>query len=226
MIDGVRLRSSLAVATTVLICAGAAMGASQPRGVFSSVEIFGQPDSSQELTDRPIGKTVTLFTGGVAARLPVPDGVMASLSSVAAHFHGNPGPLLLAKARKIATPAGDVYFVPTTHGWVCVQGPKFETCHRGLLRQGLTWNFYSHSTHLDVFGIAANNVRAIRLTWGGKDRWTHLTHNAFFVRRPFSFTSLMHLPAFGRLLIYYRGQKTPASVSLQVNVVVHRSRRP
>ena len=121
---------------------------------------------------------------------------------------------MFAKARRVGTEVGPIYLVPTTHGWVCEQGPNFETCHRGLLPQGATWNFYSTPTNLDVIGIVANNVRAVRLTWGRTTRQARLAHNVFFVRRPIAITSAKHLPPLGRLSLRYRGAKPATTVPL------------
>jgi hypothetical protein len=146
--------------------------------------------------------------------LPTPSRLVRPLSFVAAHLRGNPGALMLSKTRRVATAGGPVYLVPTINGWLCVQGPTFQTCHRGLLRQGLTWNFYSTSAGLDVIGIAANNVRGISLTWSGKSLQAQLARNVFFVHRPLSITSVKHLPSFGRLAVLYRGSKAPTTVPL------------
>jgi hypothetical protein len=202
------------VALAVLAGASAALGTSPPRPVVTSVDIWGQPDRSQEVADRPLGTTIALFRGGSTAHLPTPTGLMRPLSFVAAHMRGNPGALVIGKTRRVATAAGSVYLVPTIHGWLCVQGPTFQTCHRGLLRQGLTWNFYSTSTGLDVIGIVADNVRAIDLTWSGKSLRAQLAHSVFFVRRPLSLTSVKHLPSFGHLAVSYRGSKAPTTVPL------------
>ncbi|MGN6799981.1 MAG: hypothetical protein ACTHKS_17695 [Gaiellaceae bacterium] len=158
--------------------------------------------------------TLAVFRGGNAVQLPHPNGLMRPLSVVAAGLVGHPGALLLAKARRINTEIGPIYLVPTTHGWVCEQRPNFETCHRGLLAQGVTWNFYSTSDGLDVIGIAANNIRAVSLTWARTTRQARLAHNVFFIHRPISITSAKHLPPLGRLGLRYRGGKPGTTVAL------------
>jgi hypothetical protein len=180
------------------------------------VDVFGQPRSSLEVADRPVGTHLALFSsGGVTAPLPRSTRLMRSLPVVAAHLRGDPGALVLDKARRVTTAAGPVYLVPTIHGWVCVQGPTFRTCHRGLLRQGLTWNFYSTPTGLDVIGIVADDVRTVTLTWSGHRRRAQLGRNVFLVHRPLTLTSTQHLPPFGRLVVSYRGGRAPASVPLR-----------
>lgn len=139
---------------------------------------------------------------------------MRPLSVVAAHLLGHPGALVLGKTRVVTTAAGPIYLVPTTHGWVCEQGSRFATCHRGLLPQGVTWNFYSTSSGLDVIGIVANDVRAVTLAWNGKTRRAQLAHNVFFVHRPLSITSAQHIPPLGRIALQYRGGKPGTIVSL------------
>ena len=110
------------------------------------------------------------------------------------------------------TAAGPVYLVPTVRGWVCVQTARFETCHRGLLRQGVTWTFYSTQGALDVVGIAANDVHSVVLHWGGRHRAATLSQNVFFVQRSVSLTAGTHIPPVGRLSIIYNGGSSPASV--------------
>jgi hypothetical protein len=209
-----RLGSCLLVTVALLAGASAARGTSPARHVSTGVDIWGQPDRSQEVAGRPLGATIALFKGRAAAHLPTPTGLVHPLSFVAAHLRGNPGALVLSKTRRVVTAAGPIYLVPTVQGWLCVQGPTFQTCHRGLLRQGLTWSFYSTSTGLDVIGIAADNVRAIRLTWSGKHLQARLARNVFFVHRPLSITPVKHLPAFGRLAVLYRGSGAPTTVPL------------
>jgi hypothetical protein len=129
-------------------------------------------------------------------------------------MRGNPGALMLAKTRRVVTAAGPIYLVPTAHGWLCVQGPTFQTCHRGLLRQGVTWSFYSTPTGLDVIGIAANNVRSVGLAWGTQRRQAQLARNVFFVQRPLSITSAQHLPPLGLLTVTYRGARASTALPL------------
>jgi hypothetical protein len=209
-----RSGTCLLVAFALLAGAGAAHGGSPPRRSSTSVDIAGQPARSLEVADRPLGRRIAVFGRGPAARLPAPAGPMRPLAAVAADMLGHPGTLVLAKTRRVATPAGPVYLVPTNRGWVCVQGPTFRTCHRGLLRQGVTWNFYSTPSGLDVIGIAADDVRALTLTWGAYARRAVLSRNVFFVHRPLTITSAKHLPPLGRLVVAYRGSRAAATVSL------------
>jgi hypothetical protein len=207
-----RLWSWLVVVLAVLVSAGAASGTDPARS--TGVLVWGQPARSLEVAGRPLGSTIALFRAGPTAHLPA-SGLMRPLSIVAAHLRGDPGALVLAKTRRVTIPPGPVYLVPTTHGWVCVQGARFETCHRGLLRQGVTWTFYSTTDGLDVIGIAANDVRAVDLSWTGNTRRAELAHNVFFVHRPISITSAKHLPPFGSLTVAYRGGRASASVRLR-----------
>jgi hypothetical protein len=194
----------------------AAWATSPPRQGTTGVEIWGQPARSLEVADRPLGTTIALFKGSrAAAQLPPATGLMRPLPVVAAHLRGNPGRLLLGKTRRVATLAGEVYLVPTVRGWLCIEGPTFATCHRGLLRQGVTWDFYSTPTGLDVIGIAANNVRAINLAWGTQRVHAQLGQNVFFVHRPISLTSTLHLPPLGRLVVAYRGSRPTAVVRIR-----------
>lgn len=211
------MRSGWCVLASVAVLPGIGVSgarSSPPRQAFTYVDIWGQPSRSEEVAGRPLGTTIALFRGGVAAHLPRSTGPMRPLSVVAAHLLGHPGALLLARTRRVITAAGPIYLVPTTHGWVCEQGPNFRTCHRGLLAQGVTWNFYSTSTGLDVIGIAADNVRAVSLTWAGKTRRAQLSQNVFFVHRPISIASATHLPSLGRLRLLYRGGKPVTTVPL------------
>ena len=206
----------LVLAAAVLGCASAAWAASPPHPTVSTgIELFGGPARAQEVSGRPLGTNLALFGTGPAARLPSPPGMMRPLSYVAAHMRGTPGSLVPSETRRVVTPIGFVYLVPTTQGWLCVQGPTFATCHRGLLRQGVTWSFYTVADGLDVIGIAANDVRAIDLTWKGSSRHAQLARNVFYVHRPLSITSMTHLPAFGRLAVTYRGHKAATTVSLR-----------
>lgn len=199
----------------ILAGAGVARGGSPPRPAVTSVDVWGQPARSREVADRPLGTTLALFRQGAAVRLPPSAGLMRPLAVVTAHMLGHPGALDLAKTRRVSTAAGAVYLVPTSRGWACMQGPRFETCHRGLLRQGVTWDFYSTSDGLDVIGIAANDVRAVDLAWGASTRRARLAHNVFFVHRPLSIASATHLPPLGRLVVTYRGTRASAAVGLR-----------
>jgi hypothetical protein len=121
---------------------------------------------------------------------------------------------MVAKTRRVATPVGPIYLVPTVRGWVCVQAPRFETCHEGLVRQGVTWTFISTQTGLDVIGIAADNVDGVALIYAKQHRRAELAHNVFFVHRPISLTSIQHLPPLGTLAISYRGTRAQSRVAL------------
>jgi hypothetical protein len=203
------------VATALALAAAAASAAAPPRPI-TGVDVFGQPSRAAETAGRPLVRTIGVFrSAGAAARLPAPHGPMRPLAAVAAGFRGRPGALLVGETRRVPTAAGPVYLVPTARGWVCVQGPRFETCHRGLLRQAVTWSFYSTATGLDVVGVAADDVRSVTLIWGGGRRRAQLARNVFFVRRPFAATSVAHLPPLGRLAITYRDGRRPTTVELR-----------
>lgn len=208
---------SLFAAVLVAATTGASLQAAKPPPRrFSGVEIFGQPSRFAEVSGRPLGRTLSIFRSArLAARLPPPPGLMRPLSVVAAHMLGRPGPLIVAKTRRADTPAGAVYLVPTARGWVCMQGPRFETCHRGLLRSAVTWNFYSTTTGLDVMGIAADEVDRVVLAYGRYRRAARLHDNVFYLHRPITLSSTKHLPALGSLTISYRGTKPPVRVALR-----------
>jgi len=212
------MRSLCLLGCLIALAAGSstALGTNPPRHISAGVDIWGQPSRSLEVADRPLGKTIALFRGAQAAvPLPAPAGPGRPLAVVAANLQGNPGRLLLGETRRAATGAGEVYLVPTARGWLCVQAPSFATCHRGLLRQGVTWDFYSTSGGLDVIGVAADDVRSVSLTWGKEHRNARLVHNVFFVNRPLSLTSTQHIPPLGRLVVSYRGTRPSASVRLR-----------
>src|SRR5581483_5064432 len=172
------------------------------------VDLFGQPARSLEVAGRPLDGTLAVFRSRQgAARLPAPRGAMQPLGVVAAHLRGSPGALLTGRTRRVATAVGPVYLVPTIRGWVCVQATRFETCHRGLLAQGVTWSFYSTEDGLDVVGIAADDVHSVALEWGTRHREATLAHNVFFVERSISLTSGTHIPPIGRLTVTYRGTR-------------------
>lgn len=189
--------------------------AAKPPSYSTSVDFFGQPDRSAEVVGQPLAKNLALFAlPGSAVPLPRPTGLMRPLADVAAHLRGHPGALVPAETRRVTTGAGAVYLVPTVRGWVCVQGRAFQTCHRGLLEQGVTWNFYSRMNGLDIVGIAADSVRAVTLVWGHRHRRAALANNVFFVHRPLSATSIQHLPPLGRLAISYRGARRSTTVAV------------
>jgi hypothetical protein len=176
----------------------------------TSVDVWGQPSRSAEVAGRPLGSTLHVFLAGKAVRLPRPSfhGMpVEPLSAVAARMHA-PGTLALAKARRV----GSVYLVPTTKGWVCVAGPAFATCHRGLLRSDVTYTFQSTATGIAVYGIAADGVARVSL--GSQTATIH--DNVFFLTRPMKLTSTAHLPkTFGTLTVSYRDGRPPARVALR-----------
>ena len=140
---------------------------------------------------------------------------MQPLAVVAAHMRGDPGAFLLGETRRVATAAEAVYLVPTTRGWVCMQGQRFATCHRGLLRQGISWNFESEGDGVDVVGIAADDVSGVALEYGKTEQQAVLHDNVFFVHRPATFTPGQHSFPLGTLTIRYRDGRPKASVALR-----------
>lgn len=198
---------------------GSVSAAEPPHG-SSGVEYWGQPSRSAEAYGRPLGNTLGLFASArLAARLPAPTGLMQPLAVTAARMRGHPGKLILAETHRVATPLGSVYLVPTVRGWLCVQGPTspptFQTCHRGLLRQGVTWSYYTTPTGLDIIGVAANDVRAIDLVWDTKRRRARLGHNVFYVHRPLSLAAGQHLPPLGHLSVSYDDRRRSAITPLR-----------
>jgi hypothetical protein len=209
------LRQVVLVAAVLTAVAAGEVRAALPPSPSTGVDIWGQPARTAEVAGRPLGTTIALFRSDrLASHLPTPSGLAQPLAVVAAHLRGKPGALIPSKTRRVATGAGPLFLVPTTHGWVCVQAQRFQTCHRGLLRQGITWNFYSTPTGLDVVGIAADDVTAVTLSYGTTRRKAELEHNVFFVHRPIALTSSRHLPPLGRLTISYRGTKRQASAQI------------
>lgn len=177
------------------------------------VDVWGQSARSGEVAGRPLDKTLALFRSTrLTAALPSSSGRMGSLASVAAHMRGEPGRLLPSRTRRVATPAGPLYVVPTTRGWLCLQGERFETCHRGLLRQGTVWNFQSVADGVDVVGIAADDVSGVVLDYGKAKQRASLESNVFFVHRRISFTPAQHVFRVGTLAISYRDGRPQAGV--------------
>jgi hypothetical protein len=166
----------------------------------TGVDVWGQPSRSAEVAGRPLGATLAVFRSGTRVQLPrarFHGLAMRPLSVVASHTRGKPGQLVLGRTRR----AGAVYLVPTTNGWVCVQGPSFETCHRGLLRSGITWSFASTAAGIEVWGIAADGVARVSL---GAQTAT-VRDNVFFLTRRMKLTSTANLPkSFGTLVVTYR----------------------
>jgi len=106
---------------------------------------------------------------------------MQPLAVVAAHMRGSPGKLLLKQTRRVTTDVGPAYLVPTAHGWLCIQGPTFQTCHQGLLHQEIAWTYYSTQGGLVVIGIAADDVTQVILTYGKQHRTARLHDDVFSV---------------------------------------------
>jgi hypothetical protein len=212
------MRVQLSLVLGSLFLATAAPGpvvAGNPPPVSVSFVFFGQPNRALEVSGNPLGRTLAVFRSSRAgARLPRPAHLMQPLAFVAKHMRGEPGALVLERTRRVTTPAGALYLVPTVRGWLCVQGPRFETCHRGLLKEGVTWT-YSSSTPsgVDVFGIAADDVRGVSLAWQNRHRRAQLADNVFFVHRPLRLTS-SHVPKLGDLTISYRDGRQPTNVPL------------
>ena len=139
---------------------------------------------------------------------------MHPLPVVALKMSGNPGKLSLTLTRRVDTPAGPLYLVPTVHGWVCMQASTFRRCHRGLLDQGITWNFYSTPTGLRVVGIAADDVAGVTLSYGTTHRPVTVHDNVFYVTRPLVLTSTRRLPPLGRLTVSYRDPSRPSTQTI------------
>lgn len=170
----------------------------------TSVEIFGQPSRTAEVAGRPLGSTLELFRTGRRVRIPSWHG--QTIAAVAERMRA--GAIRQAKARRVE----DLYLVPTTGGGVCVQGPRFLTCHRGLLRSGITWGFQSTATGIAVYGIAADDVDRVSL---GSETAT-VRDNVFFLTRRMKLTSTAHLPkTFGTLAVSYRDGRVPARVPIR-----------
>jgi len=175
-----------------------------PAPPSTSVDIFGQPSRSAEVAGRPLGSTLAVFLHGKAVTIPTWHG--QSISTVASRMKA--GGVLTAQARHV----GPLYLVPTSTGWVCVQGPRFLTCHRGLLRQGVTYGFQSTSTGIAVYGIAADRVARVSL---GSHAAT-VRDNVFILTRTLKLTSTAHLPkTFGTLVVTYRDGRPPARVPIR-----------
>lgn len=204
---------------SLVLTLGPAAYAAPPR-IIRSVDIWGQPSSVAETAGRPLGQTLALFRSTRhAAPLPAPAPPMLPLSVVAAHLRGDPGVPMLEQTRLVSTPAGALYLVPTAHGWLCWQGTGFATCHRGLLSQRVTYDYYSTSTGLAVVGIAADDVATVTLHWGSHSRAARLRDNVFYVARPLTLPPASplsppagtSLPPPGKLVISYRDRSHPAA---------------
>lgn len=172
--------------------------------------VFGQPSSSAERAGRPLDKTLALFRSShLAAALPPPVGSLQPLASIATHMRGDPGALLLHETRRVVTGLGPVYLVPTTHGWVCLQSPRFETCDQGLLGQGVNWHFESAGGGMDVVGIAADGVSGVEWAHDKTERRASLHDNVFSFHLPLS-----SFPR-GTVTISYRDGRPNARVPLR-----------
>lgn len=175
-----------------------------PPPSISGVDIWDQPSRSAEVAGRPLGSTLHLFRDGKRVTIPAWHG--DTIASVAARMHA--GTLEPSKARQV----GALYLVPTRSGWACVQGARFLTCHRGLLRSGITWGLQSTATGIDVYGIAADGVARVSL--GSQTAAVH--DNVFFLTRRMKLTSTAHLPkTFGMLTVSYRDGRAPARVPMR-----------
>lgn len=168
----------------------------------TSVDVFGQPSRSKEVTGRPLGSTLRLFRAGKTVTIPTWH-YGTTVASVAAAMHA--GAPESSKARKV----GALYLVPTTTGWACVQGARFLTCHRGLLRQGVTYGFQSTATGITLYGIARDDVSRVSL--GGQT--ATVRDNVFVLSRTMKLSPLPK--TFGTLRITYRGGRPPASVVIR-----------
>jgi hypothetical protein len=207
------MRGPLGVAAMVALLAAATASAAPPSRTY--VDVWGQPDASKEVAGRPLGRTLGLFTALHRTALTLPTAPVQPLPTVSAHIKPAPGRLELRQARRVTTAAGDLYLVPASRGGVCIQGPRFATCHRGLLRQGVTWGFYSTDAGIDVIGLAANDVARVVLTDGVR-RWpARLRDNVFSVARPIVLRTVRHIPPLGTLVVSYRGGKPAARVPLR-----------
>ncbi len=205
-----------ALAASVLV-ALAPLPQGAPPHTSLGIDIWGQPSRSAEHAGRPLERTLGIFRSTKrAARLPVGgSGLTQPLSVVAAKLSGSPGKLLVGLTRRVDTPAGRLYLVPTDRGWACMQASSFETCHRGLLAQGITWNLYSTQAGLTVVGLAADGVARVTLTYGTTQHTATLHDNVFYVTRPLTLTSAQHLPPLGRLVVSYRDpSRPPAQVAV------------
>jgi len=174
--------------------------AAPPQPITGTVS-WGQPARSAEVADRPLGKTLAVFRGGRAVTIPTLNG--QSLASLASTM--GVGRLIPGGAR---SPALGLYLAPTTSGGVCVRAPASETCHHGLLPQGITYSFSSDGAALVLLGLAADDVA--RVTLG---RTTVAVHdNVFTVSRttkPGVSSSM-----FGTLVVTYRDGRPPARVAI------------
>ncbi|HVH50765.1 MAG TPA: hypothetical protein VM690_01345 [Gaiellaceae bacterium] len=173
-----------------------------PHSTF--VDVWGQPSRSAEIAGRPLASTLYVFRSGKTVRIPLWHG--QPLAPVAKTMRA--GSLVPTKAREV----GALYLVPTTLGGLCIQGPTFQTCHRGLLRAGVTYGFQADGSNLLVFGVAADDVARVSL--GGQVAAVH--DNVFILSRPLKLTSTAHLPkTFGTLTVWYRNGGGQARVSIR-----------
>ena len=124
-----------------------------------------------------------------------------SLAVVAGRMHA--GVLRAGASRRVTTPFGSLYLVPTSRGALCAQLPRSLTCHRGLLRQRVTYGFWTVPGGIDLVGFAADDVTRITLLWGRHMRRATLNDNVFAVSQPVNLTSTT-LPPLGRLRVDYR----------------------
>jgi hypothetical protein len=172
-----------------------------PPPPIASVDVWGQPSRANEVAGRPLGSSLRVFRQGKTVTVPSWHG--ESMSSVVARMKA--GALVMGKARHV----GSLYLVPTTTGWACVQGARFLTCHRGLLSQGVTYEFQSTGTGIAVYGVAADDVARVSL---GKQTAT-VRDNVFFLTRAMKLSPLPK--TFGTLTVTYRDRRPPARVALR-----------
>jgi hypothetical protein len=170
--------------------------------VKTSVDVWGQAARSAETV--PAHLRVLRRSQTAADALPG-GGPFTTLAGVASRMHA--GRLRGGASRRIDTSVGPVYLAPTASGWLCVQLPNARTCHRGLLRQRVTWSFYTTNPGLEVVGVAADDVARVTLAFAGRTRSAVLRDNVFTVSRPLTVASTQ-LPPLGRLLVRYRDGST------------------
>lgn len=175
-----------------------------PPPPVSRVEIWGQPSRTAESADRPLGSTLKLFRGEKTVVLRSWHGL--SLASLAQKMGA--GRLMTRKGREVASLG--LYLAPTTTGGVCLQGQEFQTCHRGLLREGVTYSFSYTGDVIVVFGMAADDVKRVSL--GAQTTAVH--ENVFLLSLPMK--PAAHVPkTFGTLVVSYRDGRPPARVALR-----------
>ena len=168
------------------------------------VDVWGQPARSAEVAGRPLGSTLGVFLRGRTVVIPSWHG--QRLDSLPAQMKADTGSFIRAKARAV----GGLYLVPTANGWLCMQGDTFETCHRGLLRAGITYAFQVTDETLLVFGIASDAVRRVSLM----GRAVTVRDNVFILSQSVHLAP-GHVPkTFGTLTVTYRDGRPARHVPL------------